>query len=349
MDDFRTALSDELSGLAAPPLGDLVAAATRQGRRVRRKRAVAAAAAVVAVVTALLCGVPGTGRAQLQAVAPDREGSVPSAGARAPGTAASPAPAPAPGTAAPTTTATAAPTGRLVTTTGPALLAVLLKTLPPTEKASHFAADSGEYPKAEADLTDDRGTGRITVSLSPEAGNPCDASAGSVNAPGRCFRDGHGQQVRISYGQVEGPCTQYVMVTVTHPDGTAVHISMPDCLAKKGGTHPPGTIALTEDQAVAIAGDPAFSLRMDSGFVQAAADQFHALPPIDHPDGTAVQISMPDFPTKTGSTHPPGTIPPTEDQAVAIAGDPAHSRHMDPGFVRAAADRSPDLPPIDRS
>ncbi|MQS16279.1 hypothetical protein F7Q99_29705 [Streptomyces kaniharaensis] len=249
----------------------------------------------------------------------------------------------------PTTTATAAPTGQLVPATGPALLAVLLKTLPPTEKASHFAADSGEYPRAEADLTDDSGTGRITVSLSSDAGNPCDSGAGSVNASGRCFRDGHGQQVRIFYGQVEGTCTQYVMVTVTHPDGTAVHISMPDCLPKKGDTHPPGTIALTEDQAVAIAGDPAFSLRMDAGFVQAAADQFHALLLTDHPDGTAVHISMPDCLAKKGDTHPPGTIALTEDQAVAIAGDPAHSRHMDFSFVQAAADRSRDLPPTERS
>jgi hypothetical protein len=77
-----------------------------------------------------------------------------------------------------------------------------------------------------------------------------------------------------------GTSAQDTQVIVDHPDGTAAVIEMTDRLPSNGGTSTPGTVALTEDQAVAVAGDPAFSRQMDSGFVQAAATQYSDLPPV---------------------------------------------------------------------
>ncbi len=65
MNEFRSALSDELSELEPPPLGDLVGTAVRKGRRTRRLRTAAAVAgpavAVAAIATLLAVTLGGPG------------------------------------------------------------------------------------------------------------------------------------------------------------------------------------------------------------------------------------------------------------------------------------------------
>ncbi|MET8627841.1 hypothetical protein ABZW30_29555 [Kitasatospora sp. NPDC004669] len=258
----------DADGSSTPPAGeDRMPRVQRRIRRTRRIRAAALATPVIALAVAAATLLPASSQ---------------DTGLSADGPASGPGPSSAPATGAPTADA-AGPADTRVATTGPALLAVLLDALPPGEKAGDFAANSGDYPTAQAYLTDARGTRQITVTLTtPYAERVCSSSGGDSSV--RCFRDSRGQQVRISHiPSAGGSCTRTVTVTVAHPDGRDVEIEMFDCPTKEGGTRPPGTAALTEDQAVALAGNPAFSLQMDSRFVQAAADRFPDLPRIKMP------------------------------------------------------------------
>ncbi|MDH6577397.1 hypothetical protein [Kitasatospora sp. MAP5-34] len=266
MKDLRTGLSEELSALDPPPLGDLVGTAVRQGRRVRRIRTLAtvggSAMAVAAIATLLAVTLGGPAGGQR----PTRLGAA--AAPAAPTTrvpAASSTPASTPSAPAPTVTAAEAS----VRTTGPALLAALLKALPRTETFDHFAATSGESPAAQTFLTDGRGTGMLRVFLGTATDQvPC-------RLPDECFTDSRGQQVRVSH--LADNCVESTYVSVEHPDGTAVTLLVSTCLSWNGRQNQPGIAALTVEQAVAIAGDPSISNQMAAGFVQQANDRYRGL------------------------------------------------------------------------
>ncbi|MFI5528297.1 hypothetical protein ACIA8O_07005 [Kitasatospora sp. NPDC051853] len=244
MKDFRRDLDEELSSLEAPPVGDLVGQALRQGRRVRRRRtlgAVAGSALAVAGVALLLGGPlrPHVG------------------GAAATEVVAAATPSPAPVVRQPTT--------------GAALLSAVAALAPEGMRTGGYAAqtdgvDGAEGTGAQVYLTGPSGTGMIRVFIGTTE------PVVSCFRTETCRRDDRGQQVTVDH--MESNCVQDVVVTSRHHDGTVVQVSMGTCLAwTPGQGNPTGVLALTEQQAVALAGDPALSVWMtaDEGLKAAAA------------------------------------------------------------------------------
>ena len=136
-EELRSLLRDELSAERPPPLGDLVGAAVRDGRRIRRRRRVAAfgggtAVAGVLAVAVALGGPYGTTAAP------------PSGGERA--------------------AASAAPAADRVPATPEAML-VLLRDLAPPGKAGDFAKARGTDLQVQMSLDRGDGPGLIRVSV----------------------------------------------------------------------------------------------------------------------------------------------------------------------------------------
>jgi hypothetical protein len=250
MKEIRSQLSEELATGNQPPLGDLVPAAIRAGRRAHRRRragTLSGSAAALATAAVLVAG-------WLQPAGPD----VPVAAAAALPAAGSGTAAPAPGT---------------VPTSPAALLVTLLHALPAGSRTGNYAGQPAAGPAptvAQTYLTGPAGTGMIRARVyAADPARACTPSDG-------CSRDPRGQAVRIEH--VDGNCIQHTVVRVTRADGTEVELDLSTCLAWDGKANLPGVLALTEDQAVAVAGDPAFSLVTTPQADAAAARQFPRLP-----------------------------------------------------------------------
>jgi hypothetical protein len=71
-----------------------------------------------------------------------------------------------------------------------------------------------------------------------------------------------------------GNCIQSMVVSIDHPNGSMVQLSVGTCLAWNGTANPPGGPALTQDQAVKIADDPSWGLTMSAALVAAAQRKF---------------------------------------------------------------------------
>ncbi|GGQ94893.1 hypothetical protein [Kitasatospora griseola] len=268
MKDFRLDLSDELSALTPPPLGDIVAEATRKGRRARRVRTigqVSGSALALAAAVVLAAGhLPGTAN-------DTASGTV---GPAAGGTPALAAPA------GPTPSPTAS--GALVRVSGAAVLATVLDALPAGLQTSGYAANGatdahGKYaadvPVAQVNIQTPQGLGMMRVfvgTASPDA--KCSTDDG-------CHRDRYGQQVRTTH--VNDNCIQNTVITVRHADSTAVTVQMATCLAWNGTANLPGVLPLTEEAAAELAANPAFHTMMTPAQGAAAAARFPALPPIN--------------------------------------------------------------------
>ncbi|MFJ8444288.1 hypothetical protein [Kitasatospora griseola] len=265
MKDFRLDLSDELSALTPPPLGDIVEEAARKGRRARRARAigqVAGSALALAAVVLAAGQLPGTGNGN---------------GLVGPAAGGTPALA-APVGATPSPTAS----GALVRVSGAAVLATVLDALPAGLQTSGYAANGaadahGKYaadaPVAQVNIQTPQGLGMMRVfvgTASPDA--KCSIDDG-------CRRDKYGQQVRVTH--MNDNCIQNTVVTVRHADSTAVTVQMASCLAWNGKANLPGVLPLTEEAAAELAANPAFHTMMTPAQGAAAAARFPALPPID--------------------------------------------------------------------
>ncbi|MFD8480290.1 hypothetical protein [Kitasatospora sp. NPDC059673] len=268
MKDFRLDLSDELSALTPPPLGGMVAEATRKGRRARRVRTVGqvTGAALAMTAVAVLAG------GQLHG-AGGGNGLVGPAAGGTPALAASAGPASAPSPAA---------SGTLVRVSGAAVLATVLDALPAGLETSGYAANNaaeahGKYaadvPVAQVNVRTHEGLGMMRIfvgTASPDA--KCSTGDG-------CHRDKYGQQVRVTHA--DDNCIQNTVVTVRHADSTAVTVQMASCLARDGKANLPGILPLTEEAAAELAGNPAFRTMMTPAQGAAAAARFPALPQID--------------------------------------------------------------------
>lgn len=280
MNDFRTDLGDELSTLSAPPLGDIVAAAARNGRRTRRTRGISAAIGSALALTAV---VALAGGALGGAAHPTQLGAA-AGPAATPGSSASPStpgvPVPAATPSSTPTVANTTPAGNLVPTNGKVVLAAVLKALPAGVKTSNYAVDNAgksgneiHQDMAQTYVTTSKGTGMIRVFLSPaepgEKATPC-------AAPLECSKDSKGEQVYVSHNKTNA--IQDTLVTVAHADGSAVMVQLSSVLAWNGSENPPGIVALTVDQAVAVASDPALSTQVDPAAVAAANAQFPSVP-----------------------------------------------------------------------
>lgn len=233
MKDFGKDLDEELSSLDAPPLGDLVGEAVRQGRRVRRRRAVGAVvgSALAVAGTALLLGGP---------LRPHSGGAGPSA------VVAADVPSPSPVVRQPVT--------------GAALLAAVAGVVPDGLRTGGYAAQTdgvngAQVTGAQVYLTGPAGTGMIRVFVTS---GESEASCFTTES---CRRDDRGQQVVVDH--MKGNCVQDVVVTSRHHDGTVVQVNVATCLAwTEAEGNKPTAPALTEQQAIALAGDPALSVWM---------------------------------------------------------------------------------------
>ncbi|KJK57829.1 hypothetical protein [Saccharothrix sp. ST-888] len=291
MDDFREVLSDELSLEPPPPLlGGMIEEAARAGRRTRRVRmwtAVAGSATAIAVVAVLLGVVTnkgpaaGGGPARLDAAAGSGAPAVPQTS----GAASAAAPSAAPSTALPPTSGASPtvnpassrtgvpgtpPDDGKVPATAPGLLQQLLSLLPPGQ-TSHYAGNGGDEPLVQTYLTTAAGTGMIRLSVHPIAGRMvCDGGTP------KCVTDAAGRIVQVYH--MEGNCVQSTGLLADRGDGTVVQIDLGSCLNYQDDRNRPGVQALTVEQAIAIAENPAVSTRLDRTTVLAGAARFPDLP-----------------------------------------------------------------------
>jgi len=96
------------------------------------------------------------------------------------------------------------------------------------------------------------------------------AAATGVTSDYRSLPDGS----VVEIFQVPDNCVQRVGVSLVRPDGTTVALDVASCLAWDGKTNPKGRLALTVDQAVAIADDPRWGTTIAQSLVDAGAKDY---------------------------------------------------------------------------
>lgn len=279
-EDLRALLRAELNDERPPPLGDLVGAALRDGRRIqRRRRAGAAAAGALGIVAFVLAGdiaalpEPRFDEFAVEA-AEELTPAVPAPsgtpfGLVAPRVAVSPGYVPfrstAPTTLAPERTlairsGTHDAAGPPTKATTGAMLRLLTQLLP-AGLTSNAAVADGELG---VELILDRGNGPGTIRLE------LDQARTASPRPAR------GGTATVTIGGVPDDCSRSTTVTSRWPDGTTVQLDVGTCLALKSGetTRP----VLSTGEATAIAADPRWGLTMDAELVAVGDKQFGRLP-----------------------------------------------------------------------
>jgi hypothetical protein len=262
-DELRDLLRAGLTAERPPPLGDLVATAIRDGRRIRRNRRLGAgAAALVALVLAVL-------RLGDADVAQRAELGFPVAAATS---------AWSPGSVPVQRSALAVPPrartltvhsgtlradGMQKKATSAAMLHLLLTLLPPG-RTSHFGVSADDDLLVQLYLDDGDGPAMVRVSLGR------DAPFG--DEPPR------GGTATVTIDRTPGDCLRDTVVGAEWPDGTVVRVDVPTCLAFDGVQNPPSRAALTVDQAIRVATDPRWGMTMGAALVDAGAERFAALP-----------------------------------------------------------------------
>ncbi|GAB2571678.1 hypothetical protein Aab01nite_04230 [Paractinoplanes abujensis] len=271
-EDLRALMRAELNSERPPPLGDVVGAAVRDGRRIRRRRrrlgtVGAGVAGLVAVV--LFGGIAAHSEPRRPVLAePALPAAAPSPSVSAPARAAQKSPGSVPVT--PTPPATMAPERSLAVhsgieraagprkkaTTG-AMLHLLTELLPPG-RTSHaaVAADEDLHVQIYLDRGDGPGMLRMTMGQLP-AGGP------------------RGGTATVSIIPVPDNCAQSYVAVSRWPDGTSVQLDVASCLA---GDTPAGPEALTPDEAVAVVADPRWGLDMDADLVDRGNERFGKVP-----------------------------------------------------------------------
>jgi hypothetical protein len=253
-DDLRALLRADLADERPPPLGDVVGAAIREGRRVRRRRrlAVAAAAAAVLVVAAVAAFGPVPRVPSLPSALPP--GSVPSIAIR-------------PATAAPANTVTVRngtrrAEGTQKKATSAAMLDLLTALLPPG-RTSHYAVAPDNALHVQ--LYYDAGYGpsmlRLAVGQKPTGRE-------------------RGTTATVTVSHVPGNCVQDTVVVAAWPDGTTVQLDLATCLAFEGRRNPPAKPQLSEAEATVVVSDARWGVTMESGLVEQGARAFPAALPV---------------------------------------------------------------------
>jgi hypothetical protein len=248
-DEFRSMLTAELAEADPPPLGDLAEASVRQGRRMRTWRRVRDGGVAAVAVLAVAGGAVGVSGAVGGAGSHHDRGTVAAAPAAAPGT---------------------------VPATPEGMMELLTSLLPPGT-TSGYAYGAGELA-VQAYLDRGHGAGMLRVTMTQ-------GSPGSLMNPGTGedgvevgvpHRVAGGDIVRID--RIPSNCVQSTVVYVQHTDGVIVMVELGSCLAWNGHTNPPGTTALTDDEAVALASDSRWNPHMDVSLVTQGAVDFPHLP-----------------------------------------------------------------------
>jgi len=285
-EDLRALLRAELNNERPPPLGDVVGAALREGRRVqrRRRRVMSVAAGSVGVLAVVLAGgvAAYSGPRHTMSAADSVVAASPAAtsvpvplGPAARKAAASPGSVPvsptAPTTRAPGRTLAIhsgvdrAAGAREKATTG-AMLHLLTQLLPAGQLSNAAASGAGDrYVQVYLDRGDGPGMVRLVVGQLPAEGT----------------RPPRGGTATVSIEHVPGNCLQDTVAVSRWPDGTAVQLDVASCLAGDGRTNPPGRPVLSADEAAGIAADPRWGVTMDADLVKAGDARFGRVPVFD--------------------------------------------------------------------
>jgi hypothetical protein len=267
-EEFHHSLDTELAALGAPALGDVVGVAAQRGRRQRRWRAVGAvtgSVTAVAVAASLLVGVLGNGSAQ-----PTQLGA-------AAAVTASPSDSPAAAPAA-SGDASSAPTGSLVADSPAALLDAVLHALPAGLSTDHYSAKQGDpatpNPSVSLNVKTAQGTSALSVAAYKSQYSFCQPGDWPASYSYHCSTTPSGEQFEV----VSNPaaCWQHSIIVVRRHDGVDVAVWQPNCDA--AGVTSPNNPPLTQEQAVALADNPAISYQMPASFVQAANAKYPNLP-----------------------------------------------------------------------
>ncbi|WP_127500954.1 hypothetical protein [Actinoplanes solisilvae] len=282
-EDLRALLRAELNDERPPPLGDVVGAALRDGRRIqRRRRAGLVLAGSVGLVGFLLAGsvalVPGPRSDQLAAESVDElitPAAAPPEAPRAQAAAKAPvSPGSVPfGSAVPETLApqrslairsgTHDAAGTPTKATAGAMLYLLTKLLPAGAASKPATADTGPL---SVEVILDRGAGPGTIRLELDQA----ATAGP--------RPARGDTATVTVADFPDDCTRSTTVTSRWPDGTTVRLEVGTCLALKSGDGPDGPPVLSQKEAILLASNPRWGLTMDPELVAVGDKQFGALP-----------------------------------------------------------------------
>ena len=277
---------NEMSSQAKPSLDGMAQEVLAKGRRARRVRTAKIASTVLAVA-----GLVGVGVAVPSIVgghssaATDRGAVAKSANPVRTGTQTAPTggantvPATAVLTSTSSTEYIPQPAGPKASTTSAAVLAELLKLLPPGA-TSHYSFFGGLG--AEVDLDGASGLGSVRITLFKGSLNP-DACSSSVpsDMTRTCSTLSSGATVLTT--KISDNCIEPLVIDVDHGDGTVAEIDVASCLAWNGSSNPPAHMAITAAQALRIAENPAWGVtQMDAALVRDADSRFADLPGNEH-------------------------------------------------------------------
>lgn len=167
------------------------------------------------------------------------------------------------------------PTGPKSTTT-PAAIIYRLQQLLPAGQTSGFGKSVDGAIFGQIYLNQGHGPAMLRMEITqqksdyvdPDPVDPCKSGKGYTTT---CTTF-NGAQVVIT--RIPDNCIQSLVVDVDHGDGVDVQLNVSTCLAWDGHENKPTGSALNVDQAVKIAADPSWGVRMDSGLVAAAAQKF---------------------------------------------------------------------------
>jgi hypothetical protein len=273
-DEIRRLLAEELARQAPPPMGDLVAASVRQGRRMRRTRNLwtaggaggLALACLVAGVFLVTGGAPrGTAGTNLGFAAPTYPSASPTGthtGPEAghPETTHSVPAAP----ASPTQVSTADPKVK-ATTRG--MLELLSHLLPEGTRSTPAQASDGSL---FVGLNLDRGHGVGMVRLSVVSGHPVDRTHCPSGSTCRTLPDGN----FVAMVDLPDNCIERHAAFLSRKDGITVGIQMSSCLSWNGTTNPPSQVVLSDEEAIAVADDPRWGTEMVKSLVDGGQRDF---------------------------------------------------------------------------
>jgi hypothetical protein len=260
----------DLSAERPPPLGDVVGAAIRDGRRLRRNRrlgtfgAGVAAAGVLAAAAVVLLGDGGMAARPGPAV----PAAGPAGAAAAPQSMLPPGSVPTPVPATPATppartltihSGTERAVGLQKKATSAAMLHLLTQLLPPG-RTSHYAVGPDDDLQVQLYLDDGNGPALVRVAVDMIPPSVTFAPEPSPRAA---------TMVTIQY--MPDNCLQNMTVAALWPDGTQVQVDVATCL---GAPTLPTLPALTSAQAVKIASDPRWGATMDAKLVASGTRQF---------------------------------------------------------------------------
>ncbi|MGC9670612.1 hypothetical protein ACNTMW_29210 [Planosporangium sp. 12N6] len=187
-----------------------------------------------AAVTGLLLNAPLTASARTVALTKAGDGTAVNAGVPSPSTG-----VPSPG--APSPRAGSDDGGPIMAQLRPMLPAGTVTVIDSTDEWVRFTLDDG------------RGPGMIQARV--RGGFlPADSctSAGAISRTCQTLPGG----IRAVTTRIADNCVQRMLVDVDHHGVIVVEVQVSSCLAWNGTTNPPGRMALTEAQALAIAADP---------------------------------------------------------------------------------------------